>query len=40
MIAINKLPAVLPELITAQNDHNSHAFAEVFSDNALVPHCA
>lgn len=36
MIEINKLPAVLAELITAQNDHNSHAFAEVFSNNALV----
>ena len=36
MIEINKLPAGLAELITAQNDHNSHAFAEVFSNNALV----
>jgi hypothetical protein len=36
MIEISKLPAVLAELVTAQNDHNSHAFAEVFSNNALV----
>ena len=36
MIEISKLPAALAELITAQNDHNSHAFAEVFSNNALV----
>jgi hypothetical protein len=36
MIEISKLPAVLAELITAQNNHNSHAFAEVFSNNALV----
>jgi hypothetical protein len=36
MIKINELPAVLARLITAQNDHNSHAFAEAFSNNALV----
>jgi len=33
---IVKLPTVLVALITAQNEHNSQAFAEVFTNDALV----
>ncbi len=36
MRSIVKLPAVLVALITAQNEHNSQAFAEVFTNDALV----
>jgi len=32
---IVKLPTVLVALITAQNEHNSQAFAEVFTNDAL-----
>ncbi|HEX9509635.1 MAG TPA: nuclear transport factor 2 family protein [Puia sp.] len=33
---IVKLPTVLVALITAQNEHNSQAFAEIFTNDALV----
>jgi len=36
MINIVKLPTVLVALITAQNEHNSQAFAEAFTNDALV----
>src|SRR5258708_1252372 len=36
MRRIVKFPPVLLSLITAQNEHKSHAFAEVFINDALV----